>query len=95
MVTDGDYTYRDERFVMYVIGRSQCCAPETNVIVYVDYSAVKQNKPLPGLAGGLVIMYVPESQSAVPGPTAAAAAAINVLEMEILGIIPDVLYQKL
>lgn len=82
---------------MYVIAESQCFTPETNVIMYVDYSALKQNKLLPGLPGGLVIMYAPGSQSVVPGPAAAAATAavINVLEMEILGLIPDVLYQKL
>lgn len=39
-------------------------------------------------------MFAPGSQSVGPGP-ATAAAALNLLEMAILGLIPDVLYQKL
>lgn len=39
-------------------------------------------------------MFAPGSQSVGPGP-ATGAAALNLLEMAILGLIPDVLYQKL
>ena len=40
MVTDGNYTYPGEQWVMYRIVESICCAPETNIILYVDYTSL-------------------------------------------------------
>lgn len=37
MVTDGDYTYRGEHFVMYIVVESLCCASEANIILYINY----------------------------------------------------------
>lgn len=41
MVTEGKYTYCSEYFMMYIIVKSLCCTPETNVI-YISYT-LKQN----------------------------------------------------
>lgn len=35
---DQDHTYIDERREMYRIVESVCCAPETNITMYVNYS---------------------------------------------------------
>lgn len=43
MVTGGDYTYGTEHFVMYIIIKSLCCPPETNMICQL-YFSLKINK---------------------------------------------------
>lgn len=35
MLTDGNYSY-DEHLVMYIIIKSLCCTPETNML-YIKY----------------------------------------------------------
>lgn len=34
----GYYAYVGDHFVRYVYVESLCCAPETNIILYIDYS---------------------------------------------------------
>jgi len=46
MVTDGDYTYSSEHWVVYRIVKSVCCTPETNIILYVNYTSVKPSEGL-------------------------------------------------
>ena len=41
MVKDGNYTYRGEHRIINVIVESLCCMPETNIILYVKYAAIK------------------------------------------------------
>ena len=43
MVTDGYQTYSDQ-FVMYINVESLCCTPETNIILYVNYTSIKKMK---------------------------------------------------
>ena len=40
MVIDGYWTCGDH-FVMYLIVRSLCCTPETNLILYINYISIK------------------------------------------------------
>ena len=40
MVTDDNYTYNGEHCVMYKIVESLCCTPETNIILYVNYTSI-------------------------------------------------------
>ena len=41
MGTDGNYSYHDEHFVMYIIVESLCCTPEMTILLYVNYTSVK------------------------------------------------------
>lgn len=40
MVTVGNHTYCGEHFGMYVIVKSLCCAPETNIIPCINYTSI-------------------------------------------------------
>lgn len=44
-----EYTYCDERWVMYGSAESQYCVPETNITLYVSYTGIKDflNTPPP------------------------------------------------
>ena len=44
MVTEGNYTYCSEHFVMYAIVESLCCTSETNIILYGTYTSIKTSK---------------------------------------------------
>ena len=46
MVADGYQSYSDDHFVMYKNIKSLCSIPETNIIMYVDYTSVKNVKAL-------------------------------------------------
>ena len=41
-MTDGDYTYHDEHRIIYINVKSLCCTPETNIILYVNYTLINQ-----------------------------------------------------
>lgn len=41
METDGNQTYWDDHFVMY-INIESCCIPEMNTILYINYSSIKK-----------------------------------------------------
>ena len=43
MVTDGDYTYRDEHWVMNGVAQSLCCAPETNTRSRASCPSIKKS----------------------------------------------------
>ena len=43
MVTDGDYTYHDEHWVMCRIVEWICYTPETNIRLYINYTLVNQS----------------------------------------------------
>ena len=38
MVTEGDYIYCGEHFIMYRIVESICCTPETNIVCQVHFN---------------------------------------------------------
>lgn len=42
MLTDGNYTDCGEHFVMYIVVKSLCCGPETNIILYINYTSIKK-----------------------------------------------------
>lgn len=42
MVIDGDYPYRDEYWVTYVIDELIFCTPMTNITSYVNYTSIKK-----------------------------------------------------
>lgn len=44
MVTDGHYTYGDERWVMSRIVESLHCTPYTHITPYVNYTSIKKLK---------------------------------------------------
>lgn len=46
MVTEGNYTYCDEHFIMFIIVDSLCCTPETNILLYVNYTSLLKNEKL-------------------------------------------------
>lgn len=71
--------------------------PSSRILSLLTYKMQWSNRHLPGFVE-LETVHVLESQNMVPGPLAAAAAAAafkNVLEMQIIGLISDLLYQKL
>lgn len=69
--------------------------PFSLILSLLTYKMQWSNRHLPGFVE-LETVHVLESQNMVPGPSAAAAAAFkNVLEMQIIGLISDLLYQKL
>lgn len=41
MVTDGDYTYHSDHFIMHIIVESLYYRSETNMIWYVNYTSIK------------------------------------------------------
>ena len=41
---DGYQTYSGDQFVIYINAESLCCIPETNIVLYVNYTSVKKNK---------------------------------------------------
>ena len=44
MVTDGDYTYSGEHWIIYNIVESLCCTPETKITSYVNYISILKEK---------------------------------------------------
>lgn len=40
LVTDGGNTCHAEHFIICVVVESPCCTPETNMILYVNYTSV-------------------------------------------------------
>ena len=40
MVTDGNSTYCVDHFTVYTNNESLCCSPETNIILYVNYTSI-------------------------------------------------------
>lgn len=42
-MTDGNYMHRSEHLVMYMNVESQCCTPETNILLYANYTSMKNN----------------------------------------------------
>lgn len=64
------------------------------ILRLLTYKMQWSNRHLPGFVE-LETVHVLESQNMVPGPSAAAAAFKNVLEMQIIGLISDLLYQIL
>lgn len=68
--------------------------PSSLILSLLTYKMQWSNRHLPGFVE-LETVHVLESQNMVPGPSAAAAAFKNVLEMQIIGLISDLLYQKL
>lgn len=44
MVTGDNDTYPPEHLVMYIIVKSICCTPETNIILHVSYTVIKKVK---------------------------------------------------
>ena len=46
MVTDGNYTYCDKHFMMYIIVKSLCCTPETNIIFFISHTSIKKKKEI-------------------------------------------------
>lgn len=41
METDGNYTYWDKHFIMYIMVKSVCCTPETNMLLDVNHTSIK------------------------------------------------------
>ena len=44
MVTVGNYAYHGGHFLIVLNVKSLCCTPETNVLLYVDYTLIFKNK---------------------------------------------------
>lgn len=44
MVSDGRLIYHGNHFVMYINVESQCCTPESNTILYINYISKKAEK---------------------------------------------------
>ena len=42
MVTDGNYTYQGEHFIIYINVKSLCCTPETNIILYANCTKIEK-----------------------------------------------------
>ena len=42
MMTDGNYTYCGDHFVMFIIVKSLCCTPDTNIILHVNYTSMEK-----------------------------------------------------
>lgn len=42
MVRDGYWTCGGDDFVLYLIVRSQCYTPETNIMLYINYTSIKR-----------------------------------------------------
>ena len=45
MVTNSYWTGHGDHFVMYLTAESVCCTPETNLILYVNYTSIKIKCP--------------------------------------------------
>ena len=41
---DVNQTYCGDRFTVYTNIESLCCAPETNIMLYVNYTSIKKGK---------------------------------------------------
>ena len=46
MVTTGNKTYHGDYFIMYKNINSLCGTPETNIIMYVNYTSIKKKTAL-------------------------------------------------
>lgn len=44
MVEDANYTYPGQHFVTYAVVESLCSIPETNGILYVNYTSTENKK---------------------------------------------------
>lgn len=44
IVTDGNWTYCGDHFVMYTNIKSLSCTPEINAILHANYSSIKEKK---------------------------------------------------
>lgn len=43
MVTNGNYSFGGKNFIMYVIAKSLCYTPKTNIVLlYVKYTSIKK-----------------------------------------------------
>ena len=40
MGTDGKLTYHGDNFIIYVIIKSLCSTPETNIILHINYTSI-------------------------------------------------------
>lgn len=47
MMTDGNYTYHGEHIVTYIIVEPVSCSPETNIILFVNYTSIKKRLHIP------------------------------------------------
>lgn len=56
-MTNDNYTDHDEHFVMHTVVKALCCTPETNMILYVNYTSIRNKN--------LKIMYKLKSRSEV------------------------------
>ena len=43
MVTDGQQTSHGDQFVIYIKVQSLCCTPETNTILYLNYTLMHKS----------------------------------------------------
>lgn len=50
MVTDGNYTYHGNLFLMYENIKALCCAYGTNIVLWVSYTSVKERKKKKGMS---------------------------------------------
>ena len=46
MVTDGYQTYCGDQFIMYINVESLQCTPETNIILYINYTSKKEKSDI-------------------------------------------------
>lgn len=44
MVTDGDYTYHGEHYRMHRLVESVRRTPETNIILHINFTSIKNNE---------------------------------------------------
>lgn len=51
--------YLGEHSIMYIIVGSLCCSPETNLILYVNYSSIKNKNKLKKTKGRLHVFGSP------------------------------------
>ena len=50
MVTDGNQTYCGDHFVNYANIESLCCAPETNIMLYDNYTSIKKQNQIANIS---------------------------------------------
>ena len=50
MVTYGYLAYHGDHIVRYLSVESLCCAPETNIMLYVSYTSIKKFLAVAGVA---------------------------------------------
>ena len=47
-MTDGNQIYHGDHFIMYINVKSLCYVPETNIILYVNHTSIKQRQKQKG-----------------------------------------------